>query len=155
MPTYERPTLAEVNRTKGIRPGAQALLNVLKSRTATHAGRDPKVDGIFNKRPIRGSQTIWSTHAVSRGIDLGMKVNKDGQTLGNFLLFVLMTKAEPLCVQQVIWNDGVSDVAYRPGKAPSRMKTQNHKNHLHIEITSQLADIPQALAEKWINGVLG
>jgi hypothetical protein len=155
MPTYERPTLAEVNRTKGVRPGARALLNVLQSRTATHPGRDPKVDGIFNKRPIRGSQTIWSTHAVSRGIDLGMKVDAKGQQLGNFLLVVLLSKAEALGIQQIIWNDGVSDVVYRPGSAPQRSKKQNHKNHLHIEITSHMADTPLPLAEKWINGVLG
>ena len=155
MPTYERPTLAEVNRTKGVRPGARALLNVLQSRTNGNPARDPKVDGIFNKRPIRGSQTIWSTHAVSRGIDLGIAVTPKGQQLGNFLLVVLLSKAEALGIQQIIWNDGVSDVVYRPGSAPQRSKKQNHKNHLHIEITSAMADTPQALAEKWINGVLG
>lgn len=155
MSTYERATLAEVIATKGIRPGAKAMLTVLQTRTGKHPGRDPKVDGIYNKRPIRGSQTIWSTHAVSRGIDLGMKVDANGQQLGNFLLVVLLSKAEALGIQQIIWNDGKSDVAYRPGSVPSRMKTQNHKNHLHIEITKHMADSPQWAAEKWINGVLG
>jgi len=152
---YQRATLQEVIATKGIRPGAQAMLNVLKERTANHAGRDPKVDGIYNKRPIRGSQTAWSTHAVSRGIDLGVKTNKDGKALGDFLTIALMAKAESLGIQQIIWNDGTSDVAYRPGVAPKRMKSQIHKNHLHIEITKHFADTPKVLAEKWINGILG
>ena len=152
---YERATLPEVVATKGVRPGAKALLDVLKTRTGTHPGRDTKVDGIFNKRPVRGSTTVWSTHAVSRGIDLGMKVTPEGQQLGNFLLVVLLSKAEALGIQQIIWNDGKFDVVYRPGGYVKRSSKQNHKNHLHIEIVRHMADTQYDLAVKWINGVLG
>ena len=151
---YQRATLPEVIATKGVRPGAAGLLQVLRDRTGNHPARRPAGDGIFNKRPVRGSTTVWSLHAVSRAVDLGVTPNPAGLQLGSYLVWVLMERAEWMGIQQIIFSDGTRDVVYRPGEPPRPQKRHIHKDHLHIEIHKHIADAPLVDAVKWFNAML-
>jgi N-acetyl-beta-hexosaminidase len=142
----------EAMRTKGPRPGAVALLAVLRERAGDHAGRDKAVDGIYNKRRIRGGLG-WSVHAGGRAIDLGVKDTPLGKQLGDFLTVVLMQKATALGIQMIIWHGK----AYYPDGRVKNLtrktdKTLDHRDHLHIEMTPHAAD---NVTLEWVNGVLG
>lgn len=151
----DSPTPWEVMRVKGCQPGAVNLLNSLKVRTAAHRGRRPAGDGCYNKRNVRGSASILSTHAVGRGIDFGVDGRSPfGLELGNFLYYVLQQRdiAFPLSIQRIIWNyqsvlPGETPRAYKPGSSI----TIGHRDHLHIELNRHGA---AHNTMEWVNGVL-
>lgn len=152
---YERVTLAEYRRVKSARPGTLALSKELTHRVSDHPGFDPNpaLNGIFNHRMARGSVTTPSLHSGGRAKDLGIRLNRDGQQLGNFLTFALIAKAPLLGIQRIIWNGNV----YEPGKSPRPTRrtgnpTLDHQNHLHIELTNHAAD---HMNDAWVRGVLG
>ena len=143
---------AEVLRTKGPRPGAVALLAVLRERAGTHPGRDKAVDGIYNRRRVRGGLG-WSVHAGGRAVDFGVTDTPVGKQLGDFLTVALMQKAKALGIQLIIWHGK----AYYPDGRVKNMsrkkdKAADHRDHLHIELTPHAAD---NVTRNWVEGVLG
>lgn len=151
---YDRATFTEVLATNRCRPGTVATMTVLKERTESHIGRHKAKDGCYNRRPIRGSSTAWSTHAVGRGIDLGITLDNQGLQLGNFLFLTLLdpSNAVPLSIQCIIWNyaickPGESPQPYKPGSDP----TTGHRDHLHIELNRWGAERNTL---EWVRGVI-
>jgi hypothetical protein len=149
---YFPVTTVEALKTKGPRSGAVALLAVLRERIGDNPGRDKNVDGIYNRRRIRGG-VGWSVHAGGRAIDLGVKDTPLGKQLGDFMTVALMQKATLLGIQMIIWHGK----AYYPDGRVKNLtrkadKSADHRDHLHIELTPHAAD---NVTREWVNGVLG
>lgn len=150
--TYYPATSAEVRAATGLRPGAVALLSWLRGRTVGNPARLPAVDGGYNKRKIRGSLFQWSVHASGRALDFGMDATwSEGVMAGNLLVWALMSHAEMLGIQYIIWNG----MSYKPGRDPKPYTNKAagpHRDHLHIELTPHAAD---HVTYEWIKGVTG
>jgi len=149
---YFPVTTSEVLKTKGPRGGAVALLAVLRERSGSHLGRDKAVDGIYNRRRVRGGLG-WSVHAGGRAIDLGVTDTLEGKQLGDFWVTVLMSKARQLGIQMILWHGK----AYYPDGRVKNMsrkkdKTLDHRDHLHIEMTPHAAD---HVTRDWVNAIFG
>lgn len=147
---YDRATLTEVLRTKSCRPGVVAFWAEMQERLLGNPGWNRELDGCYNPRPIRGSSTLWSTHAVGRGLDLGVTLDNKGLSVGNFLFLTLLdpSNSVPLSIQQIIWNRMIC----RPGESPRNYTgTSPHRDHLHIEFNRWGAEHN---TREWVGGVL-
>ena len=148
---YDRATLTEVIRTKSCRSGVVAFKAEMQERLMGNPGWDQSaaLNGCYNPRLI-GSSSLWSTHAVGRGLDLGMKLDDTGLKVGNFLFLTLLdpSNAVPLSIQQIIWNRMIC----RPGESPRNYTGASpHRDHLHIEFNRWGAEHN---TREWVGGVL-
>lgn len=146
---YQPVTAAELRRCYGPRPAVQVFYNVC---ALLWRARGLRSDGIYNRRPVRGSTSVWSLHAVGRAVDLGVPAGQKGLDLGNEIAVRCIAHHDALGIGEVIWNRHrwSTEHGYVPydGLDP-------HTSHVHIGFTIDFADKPatDALA-KWIAGAL-
>lgn len=154
--TYTAATTAEVRQVTGCSPGARALSAELRSRYRLPA---PIVDlGCYARRPIRGTTSSWSVHAVGRATDLAFATMPQG----NLIVVKLWSCMAALGLQLILWNGqswrpGVWPVKYT-GPAITHQLTLPHDYqgplpagfHAHAELTPAAARGP---FRGWRNGL--
>jgi len=142
LKTYERA----VSCTTGPQTGAKALmawvLGAFGPKGATNLG-------IFNCRPIRGTNNTTSLHGEGRACDFGFPV---GDPDGDVLQQLLLDHSEELGIQCIIyerhiWSGAHWDEGLRPYGG-----TNPHIDHLHVELSWNAA---RSLTAEMIEAVLG
>jgi hypothetical protein len=113
----------------GLKPGTQRLGEQLKQQFNVNFE-----DNSYSCRENTGSPGQLSIHAVGRALDL-MTSGATGDAIANHLV----TNAETLGIQLVIWNRTVWTV--RPTGATSRAYTGSspHTDHVHAEVNTATA----------------
>jgi len=142
LKTYERA----VSCTDGPQVGAKALmswvLGAFGPKGATNLG-------IYNCRPIRGTNNTTSLHGEGRACDFGFPV---GDPDGDVLQQLLLDHSEELGIQCIIyereiWSGAHWDEGWRPYGG-----TNPHTDHLHVELSWYAA---RSLTAEHIESILG
>lgn len=142
---YEPVQPWELRRYRSVRKGVEALRNVVLVLFHGHGVRD---GGSYVRRRQRGG-SAWSLHAVGRATDFMVT----STAIGDLLAGVLVARAEPCGICEVIWN--------RHRWTPERgwvpyHGVNPHTDHVHVGMTVAVADSAATLADlqRWFSAAL-
>jgi hypothetical protein len=140
---YEPVTRTELLMYHAPRPGTVALRDAVLMYCAQQGAYSL---GIYNRRSVAGT-TVWSTHAVGRGWDCGVR----GTNVHNVIEFIaacMVNGAQACGIQEVIanrrrWTEERGWQSYG-GPDP-------HDTHIHCSQTTKGADNPAPRTDlvKW------
>ncbi len=116
----------------GPTPGAKALMSWF---LGAYKNFDPRNDGIYNCRPVRGGVTP-SVHGEGRATDLGCKA---GAAWAQKLADQLVANSAELGIQCVIFNRRIWSGAHPDAGWRAYPGVDAHDTHLHVELSRKAA----------------
>ena len=119
--------------TGSARPGVKNLMSVFLSRHADDGGKNL---GIYNCRPVRGTNNTTSLHGEGRAGDHGCPVGNGWMQAWADLLVAYSAE---LGIQCVIYNRRIWSSSYPDGWRPYT-GTVPHTDHAHVEQTHDSAN---------------
>lgn len=136
MATYDLTYQRATTPTAGPMTGTLHLQSFVESKWP-----DSWSKGIFAPRPIRGTEHLtpkrWSIHAEGRALDIGVALDVAGEVLGDEIADWIITHAAEIGCQYFIWNQ--RSWSKHRGWTPYTGKAGGHRDHLHVEQTSEAA----------------
>lgn len=142
---YQPISGGEASPRAGIKPGAQALMDVYLFYRGNKGAYNA---GIFNYRPVRGGSGL-SLHSAGRALDVGVPNNPRGKALGDELFLRTISAGQYLGICEIIWWDKRVD---NRGIKPYR-GADNHHTHLHIGLTREFAALPNTQTLRFFSTV--
>lgn len=126
--------------TKGPSTGAKGAMSYFLAKYKSKNGRN---SGIFNCRPVRGTNNTTSLHGEGRAADFGLKYLTDIPVYSKFAEQLRLHSKE-LGIQCIIFNRKIFSGGYSNKGWHKYNGTNPHTDHLHVEFTWAAANRSQA-----------